>query len=126
MRFGLHRQIGGERSEFLALLRALIEDNYIKGLRANLSYDVVYGAETPGKDGAVVVKTEIKTQRRGRPIAIAVDYVLVNQGGKMRCFDVVTDGVGLVANYRSQFNKIIQKDGFAGLISRMKKKRQSG
>jgi ABC-type transporter MlaC component len=36
---------------------------------------------------------------------------------------VVTDGVGLVDNYRAQFNKIIAKDGMSGLIDRMRKKR---
>jgi ABC-type transporter MlaC component len=35
----------------------------------------------------------------------------------------VTDGVGLVENYRAQFNKIIARDGFAGLMDRMRKKR---
>ena len=36
--------------------------------------------------------------------------------------DVKTDGVGLVENYRTMFNKIIAKDGFDGLIAKMKKK----
>src|SRR5687768_16708496 len=31
-----------QQAEFLRLLRALIEDNYIKGLRANVDYQVVY------------------------------------------------------------------------------------
>src|SRR5574341_612419 len=39
--------------------------------------------------------------------------------------DVKSDGVGLVENYRTQFNKIIQKDGFAGLIAKMKKKQSA-
>jgi len=51
--------------------------------------------------------------------------VLESQGGKLRCFDVKTDGVGLVENYRAQFNKIIGKDGVPGLIAKMKKKRAS-
>ena len=112
-----------QRKEYLGLLRALIEDNYVKGLRANLEYQVSYLGEAPGPDGTIVVKTQVSAKRRGRPIKIAVDYVLVNQGGKLRAFDVKTDGVGLVDNYRAQFNKIIAKDGFAGLLDRMKKKR---
>ena len=42
--------------------------------------------------------------------------------GDVRAFDVRTDGVGLVENYRTMFNKIIAKDGFDGLIAKMKKK----
>lgn len=112
-----------QKTEFLSLLRALIEDNYIKGLRANLEYQVAYNGEAPGADKTIVVKTEITAKKRGRPIKIAVDYVLVDVGGKLKCFDIRTDGVGLVDNYRAQFNKIIAKDGFDGLIAKMKKKR---
>ena len=112
-----------QRSEFLGLLRGLIEDNYVKGLRANLEYEVKYKSEAEQKDGTRLVKTEIKTKRRGRSVAIKVDYVLAKDGKTWRCFDVMTDGVGLVENYRAQFNKIIARDGFEGLIAKMKKKR---
>ena len=110
-----------QQKEYLALLRQLIEKSYIKGLRANLQYSVVYVSESKkGED--IVVATKIETTRRGRPYTIAVDYVLRSAGGKLRAWDVSTDGVGLVENYRAQFNKIIAKDGFDGLIARMKKK----
>ncbi len=111
-----------QQYEFLSTLRALIEDNYVRGLRANLEYNVDYSGETTDKDGNVLVTTTINTKRRGRPFKISVDYVLKKDGGKLKAWDVKTDGVGLVENYRAQFNKIIAKDGFAGLIARMKKK----
>ena len=111
-----------QQDEFSALLRSLIEDNYIKGLRSNLSYQVDYTGETTDKDGNLVVTTSVKTERKGRPFTIGIDYVLVKQGDKLRAFDVKTDGVGLVENYRVMFNKIIAKDGFDGLIAKMKKK----
>jgi len=111
-----------QQDEFLGLLRALIEDNYVRGLRANLDYAVDYTGESTDKDGNVVVTTKINTKRRGRPYTIAVDYVLVKDGNKLRAWDVKTDGVGLVENYRTMFDKIIAKDGFDGLIGKMKKK----
>jgi phospholipid transport system substrate-binding protein len=114
-----------QQQQYMTLLRGLIEENYIKGLRANLDYDVAYTGESTNEDGNVVVTTEIKTQRRGRPHTISVDYVLIKDDGKLRAFDVVTDGVGLVENYRSQFNRIIEKEGFEGLIKRMQKKSAS-
>ncbi len=115
-----------QRTEFQGTLRGLIEDNYVKGLRANLDYQVTYLSEAPGDGGTIVVKTQITSKKKGRPVKISVDYVLLDQGGKLRCFDVRTDGVGLVDNYRAQFNKIIAKDGFDGLLARMKKKRAGG
>lgn len=111
-----------QQNEFLATLRALIEDNYVRGLRSNLEYTVDYTGEAPDKDGNLVVQTQINTKRHNRPYKIEVDYVLKKEGDKLKAWDVKTDGVGLVENYRSQFDKIIEKDGFAGLIAKMKKK----
>lgn len=118
-----------QQTEYLGLLRGLIEDSYVKGLRANLDYSVAYLGEGPGDAGATVVKTAITAKKKGRPVTIAVDYVLTTTGTgknkKLRCYDVKTDGIGLVENYRQQFAKIIKKDGFDGLIAKMKKKRGS-
>lgn len=114
-----------QQTEFLTTLRALIEDNYVRGLRANLTYTVDYNGETADKDGNVVVATTVNTKRKGRPFKINIDYVLKNEGGKLKAWDIKTDGIGLVENYRVQFNKIIAKEGFAGLIEKMKKKQSS-
>lgn len=113
-----------QRDEFLGLLRSLIEKNYIKGLRANLDYKVRYTGEKK-KGEHLLVTTEIDAKRKGRPITIAVDYLLRNDKGTWRTFDVLTDGIGLVENYRAMFNKIIAKHGFDGLLDRMRKKRDS-
>ncbi|RMH37691.1 MAG: ABC transporter substrate-binding protein [Deltaproteobacteria bacterium] len=113
-----------QKKEYLQLLRALIEANYVKGLRARLDYRVVYTGES-AKGDRVVVSTEVRTKRKGRPVSIGIDYVLRREGAgesSWRAVDVVTDGVGLVENYRAQFNRIIQKEGFDGLLARMRKK----
>ena len=115
-----------QQTEFLATLRALIEDNYVRGLRSNLEYTVDYTGEQPDADGNLTVTTTINTKRHDRPYKIEVDYVLKKDGDKLKAWDVKTDGVGLVENYRSQFDKIIAKDGVDGLIGKMKKKREQG
>ena len=111
-----------QQKEYLDLLRSLVEANYVKGLRANLKYKVHYLGEEAKKDGQILVKTEVKTKRRGRPYTVSVDYLLRKDGGKHRAFDVFTDGVGLVENYRAQFGKLISKYGMDGLLKRMRKK----
>ncbi len=112
----------GQRRDFLENLRGLVEANYIKALRANVDYEVKYLGETPQGE-QLLVKTEVVAKRNGRPRSISIDYVLTREGKAWRAFDVVTDGVGLVDNYRAQFNKIIAKDGMSGLLDRMRKKR---
>jgi phospholipid transport system substrate-binding protein len=114
-----------QQTEFLTTLRSLIEDNYVRGLRANLEYSVDYTGEAADPDGNTVATTQINTKRHGHPYKIEVDYVLKKDGDKLKAWDVKTDGVGLVENYKAQFEKIIGKEGFDGLIARMKKKQSS-
>jgi len=115
-----------QRQEYLKLLRELVEANYIKAMRSNVSYDVRYLDEKE-TDGLRWVSTELQLQRNGRPETMSVDYVLRKQGDNWRAFDLITDGVGLVENYRAQFSKIIAKEGVNGLLHRMhKKKAQNG
>jgi phospholipid transport system substrate-binding protein len=97
----------------------------VRGLRANLEYSIDYAGESTEKDGSTLVTTWINTKRHNRPYKIEVDYVLKKEGDKLKAWDVKTDGVGLVENYRTQFNKIIERDGFGGLIAKMKKKQSA-
>jgi phospholipid transport system substrate-binding protein len=111
-----------QRKEYLKLLRELVEGNYIKAMRSNVRYEVKYLKEEE-KDGSRLVSTELQLERNGRPETMSVDYALRKEGTNWRAFDLVTDGVGLVENYRGQFNKIIAKEGIAGLLERMRKKK---
>jgi len=122
MRDHWEKLTAAQRRDFTELLRGLVEANYIKALRANVEYEVKYLGETPQGD-QLLVKTEVVAKRHGRPRSIAIDYLLAREGKSWRAFDVVTDEVGLVDNYRAQFNKIIARDGFDGLLDRMRKKR---
>lgn len=110
-----------ERKEYLSLLRDLVEGNYIKVMRSNAKYDVRYLNEAE-QNGGRLVETELQIERSGRPETMSVDYVLRKEGESWRAYDLVTDGVGLVENYRAQFNKIIAKEGVGGLLDRMRKK----
>jgi ABC-type transporter MlaC component len=57
---------------------------------------------------------------------MSIDYVVRNQGSSQRIVDVVTEGSSMVANYRSSFNRIMKKGGFAEVLKRMRKKVASG
>ena len=108
-----------QRTSLVDTLRLIVERNYIAQLRSNLNYDIVYQGEEPqGGD----VKTVIKAERSGRPVEIPVEYLLHAEAGGFRAYDVVTDDVSILKNYRSQFNRIIAKEGIDGLIRRMKAK----
>jgi phospholipid transport system substrate-binding protein len=111
-----------QKKEYLTLLRALVEANYIKVFRNNVDYDIRYlKEEAEGVNRRVY--TELVVNKPEGKQTIGVDYVLRPDGQGWRAFDIVTDGVGMIENYRSQFNKIIAKEGVKGLLERMRKKK---
>lgn len=112
-----------QQARFTTVLRELIEASYVRGLRANLTYSVEYASEATDASGNTVVLTKVKTQRKGKPLVIEVEYVLVSSGGSLKAWDVRTDGVGLVENYRVMFDKIMKREKFEGLIKRMQDKK---
>ncbi len=115
-----------QQTDLVTTLRLVVEKNCCPAqLRSNLAYEIVYTGEEPkGED--VLVHTTIKAQQKGRPVEIPVDYLLRIEGEHWRAYDVITDDVSILDNYRSQFNKIIAKDGVDGLIRRMKSRLEKG
>jgi phospholipid transport system substrate-binding protein len=113
-----------QRTEFSRLIGSLVEASYVRALRTNLDYAVKYQSETE-RGAERLVATEVSAVRDGRTRVISIDYVLRETARGWRAVDVITDGVGMVENYRAQFNKIIAQEGFDGLIGRMRKKLSS-
>lgn len=110
-----------ERTEFVSILRDLIERNYIKQLRSNADYKLEYKQEKITGDTALV-KTVIKVEKNGRITDISIDYKMRKVGKNWMVFDVITDEVSLVSNYRSQFNRIIKRESYEALVKKMKQK----
>ena len=51
----------------------------------------------------------------------SVNYRLHRVGAQWRIYDVVIEGVSLVSNYRSQFDRVIRRDSFEELLQRMRR-----
>ncbi|NDC37166.1 MAG: ABC transporter substrate-binding protein [Proteobacteria bacterium] len=51
-----------------------------------------------------------------------IEYRLYKQDGGWKVYDVIIENIGLVANYRNEFAGIMRKDGFDGLLQRLKDK----
>jgi phospholipid transport system substrate-binding protein len=114
-----------EKAEFSGLLKQLVQKAYERNLKKTLNFDIQYLGEDAA-NGAITVKTKAvsKTDARAEPIEIS--YKMVDKGGAWRVQDIVTEGVSLVSSYRSQFTKIVRKDGFPALINKMKNKLAKG
>jgi phospholipid transport system substrate-binding protein len=110
-----------QRDEFVSTLRELIERNYVKQLRTNLDYKVDYNNEEMKGDQATV-STTVKVKTQGKATDADIVYKLRRDGERWVVWDVITDEVSLVRNYRSQFQKIITEKSYDELIKKMKSK----
>ncbi|QQR88736.1 MAG: ABC transporter substrate-binding protein [Myxococcales bacterium] len=114
-----------ERKQFVDLLRQLVQRNYEQNLSSTQEYKIKYHESRKEKDG-VIVRTTAKSKVKKRAPELTIEYSLHPEGDAWKVYDVTTDGVSLVRNYRSQFGRIIRKEGWDDLISRMKKRLQDG
>ncbi|HEX9100908.1 MAG TPA: ABC transporter substrate-binding protein [Polyangia bacterium] len=114
-----------QRNEFVSTLRELIERNYVKQLRTNLDYQVQYRGEENGGDQATVT-TIVKVKSAGKKTDAEIIYKMKKAGDGWRVWDVITDEISLVKNYRTQFNKIITEQSYDALIKKMKSKLKDG
>ena len=110
-----------ERDEFTSVLTRLVRASYRKHLSKTLDYEVTYMGELPVDDGTLV-KSQAKNRTKKRDDPISIDYVAHRVDGRWRVIDIVTDGTSLVKNYRSQFHRVIKKDGFGELMRKLKRK----
>jgi phospholipid transport system substrate-binding protein len=114
-----------EKAEFSDLLKQLVQRAYERNLKKTLSFNIEYlGEESSGS--AIVVKTKAVSKTNAREEPIEINYKMQEKGGAWRVNDIVTEGVSLVSSYRSQFTKIVKKDGFPALIKKMKDKVAKG
>jgi len=110
-----------QRDEFVNTLRELVERSYLKQVHGNANYNIKYDKET--KDGNEATVTGVlNTMARGKKVKIALEYKMMWKVDHWVVYDVVTDEQSMLENYRAEFNKIINKEGFDALMKRMKKK----
>ena len=107
-----------ERREFVDLFANLLERSYLSKIELYNGEKIAYLGDSVDGEQATV-RTKIVT-RQGTEVPI--DYKMYRQGEKWLVYDVIIEGVSLIANYRTQFNKIIQTSSYQDLVRKMKAK----
>ena len=107
-----------ERDEFVGLFTDLLERSYISKIELYGGEKIQYVGEAIEGEGAVV-RTKLLTKQGTE---IPIDYRMLHRGDKWLVYDVVIEGVSLISNYRTQFNKIITTSSFQELMKKMKTK----
>jgi phospholipid transport system substrate-binding protein len=108
-----------ERKEFVDLFANLLERSYISKIELYNGERIAYVGESVDSDLATV-RTKIVTKQGTE---IPIEYKMTRASNdRWLVYDVVIEGVSLVANYRTQFNKIIQTSSYQELVKKMKTK----
>ena len=107
-----------EQEEFVKLFRDLVEGTYLNRLEtaAQEKRDIQYvGEQVDGSRAAV--KTIVVTRRNQQ---VPIEYRLHKVDGRWLIYDVLVEGISLINNYRSQFNRIITSSSYQELVQKMK------
>ena len=107
-----------EQQEFVRLFRDLVEGTYINRLESAIQEkrEIQYvGEQVDGSRAAV--KTNVVTRRNQQ---VPIEYRLQKADGRWLIYDVLVEGISLVNNYRSQFNRIITSSSYNDLVQKMK------
>ncbi len=105
-----------QREEFVALFTDLLEDAYVSRIEQYRGEPIAYVGETIDGDRAVVRSKIVTAQGTEVPI----EYRMQQDGDRWEVYDVVIEGVSLVSNYRSQFNRIIRTSSYEDLVQRLR------
>ena len=113
-----NQRTAAEKKQFAELFASLLESSYASKIESYNNEKIVYVKEVVDADHAEV-KSKVITVKRDE---FTLDYRLVKENGKWMVYDVVIEGVSLVSNYRSQFNKIIVAGGYQDLVKKLQSK----
>lgn len=113
-----NQRSAAEKKQFTDLFASLLENSYASKIESYNNEKIVYLKESTDGDHAEV-KSKVVTVKRDE---FTLDYRIINQNGKWMVYDVVIEGVSLVSNYRTQFNKIITSQGYPELVKKLQSK----
>jgi len=106
----------GEQREFVSLFTDLLERAYLGKIERYGGEPIVYTGDTIEGELATV-KTKFIT-KQGTDIPI--EYRLFRHGDRWRVYDVLVERVSLIANYRTQFDRIMRTGSYQELARRLR------
>ena len=112
-----------QQQEFVQLFRDLVERIYMQRIESAIQEkrEIQYvGEEVDGS--RAVVKTNVVTRRNQQ---VPIEYRLHKAEGRWQIYDVLAEGISLVNNYRSQFNRIISSASYNALVDKMRARQDS-
>lgn len=121
-----------QQSEFVPLFTNFIEDVYLSRIEQYSvekvqqdvqSSNIQFVKERLDAPDLAVVFSEVTLQNRAK--AAAVNYLMKLDGNDWKIYDITLDAISVIANYRNQFNRVLNNDGYDKLVSILRQKQQA-
>jgi phospholipid transport system substrate-binding protein len=110
-----------QRTEFTQLFKAFIEAAYLDKVQDYSGQEVRFGQSRSISQGYQEVDTTIVQPGKD---PIPVTYLLEQTPNGWKVYDVTVDNISIIANYRNQFNRVINEQGFQKLMGDLRAKEQ--
>ncbi|MGH7843315.1 MAG: MlaC/ttg2D family ABC transporter substrate-binding protein [Candidatus Binataceae bacterium] len=111
-----------QRADFTQTFTGFIEAAYGSKIGDYRGQQVEFIKQTSLGDGYAQVFSRI-IQPGGRA-PVPVNYLVERKDGQWKIYDVTVDDISIIANYRTQFNRVINDKGFDKLLADLKAKQQ--
>jgi phospholipid transport system substrate-binding protein len=113
------RTYSNRLDEFTPLFVDFLEHAYMGTLEDNGEAKIQYDKEIiDGKFGEIDTRAKLKNSKE-----YGVNYKLYQSPAGWRAYDVVVEGISIVNNYRAQFDRILSKKSFDGLLQDLRDKK---
>jgi phospholipid transport system substrate-binding protein len=106
-----------EQIEFVKVFSELLARTYLKRVETVKPGMVVVNSENV-QEPIAIVKTSVSQKGQVFPL----QYKLVKRSTGWKVYDVIIENIGLISNYRNEFDVTIRKEGFTNLLSKLKEK----
>lgn len=112
------RRYPEKQEEFVSAFTDYLEATYLKLIESYKGEKILYKGERLDNDFAEVDTKVISDQGTETPITYKLHLV----AGEWKVYDFVVEGVSLVNNYRSQFDRILANSSFDEMLKALRKK----
>ncbi len=113
-----------QRQRFVALFSDLLERSYVGKIEsAGTGSRVEYTRETIDDEGFASIQSVVTNPLDSQ---FEVEYRLLQRDASQpwEVYDIVIEGVSLINNYRTQFNNIIHRTSYEGLVKQLRLKQE--
>lgn len=111
-----------QQNRAVELFSRLVIRTYADRINGDTQPRVTYGSPTKLRADRVEIPTTVTSGGQTYAVIYRMELDRASTPARWRVYDVVAEGVSLIANYRSQFEPIVRRSGAAGLISSLETK----